>query len=86
MNSTNDEIHIRGKVFKKSLMTEDQLDLENRIAILLEEAKVKAIESENAEAAAKYYIQKLEEDLKVNYNNSSIPNTNDNDIVFLTMR
>jgi hypothetical protein len=52
----------------------------------LEEAKVKAIESENAEAAAKYYIQKLEEDLKVNYNNSSIPNTNDNDIVFLTMR
>jgi hypothetical protein len=86
MNSTNDEIHIRGKVFKKSLMTEDQLDLENRIAILLEEAKVKAIESENAEAAAKYYIQKLEEDLKVNYNNSSIPNASDNDIVFLTMR
>lgn len=85
MNNETDEIHIRGKVYKKSLMTNDQLDLENRIAVLLEDAKQLAIDSENAEAAAKYYIQKLEEDLKVNYNNSS-PNSDGDDIVFLTMR
>jgi hypothetical protein len=86
MFNDNDEIHIRGRVYKKSHMTEDQLDLENRIAQLLEEARLKAIESENAEAAAKYYIEKLDKDLQSNINAVVFDGSNSDDIMFLTMR
>ena len=86
MFNDNDEIHIRGRVYKKSHMTEDQLDLEDRIAKLLEEARIKAIESENAEAAAKYYIEKLDKDLQSNNNAVVFDGSNSDDIMFLTMR
>ena len=67
-------------------MTEDQLDLESRIAQLLEEARIKSIESQNAEAAAKYYIEKLDKDLQSNNNAVTLDGSNSNDIMFLTMR
>jgi ribosomal 50S subunit-recycling heat shock protein len=86
MINENEEIHIRGRVYKKSYMTEDQLDLESRIAQLLEEARIKSIESQNAEAAAKYYIEKLDKDLQSNNNAVTLDGSNSNDIMFLTMR
>lgn len=86
MINENEEIHIRGRVYKKSCMTEDQLDLESRIAQLLEEARIKSIESQNAEAAAKYYIEKLDKDLQSNNNAVTLDGSNSNDIMFLTMR
>ena len=84
MNEMNDDVHIKGNVYKKSLMTDDQRDLQERIARLLQGAKEKAIEADDMEAAAKYYIQKLESDLQANYRNNST--TSDQDIIFLTMR
>lgn len=87
-----DEITIRGKIYSLSQMSEDQLDLNERASRLLKSAKEKYMQAEDDEAAAKYYIEKLEQDLKMNYketgqnaqNHNNVKN--DNDIVFLTMR
>jgi len=84
MHNSNDEIHIRGKVYNLSQMTEDQIDLNNRVSRLLESARLKHIEAEDDEAAAKFYIEKLEQDLQNNYNAGSV--ASDDNIMFLTMK
>ena len=94
MNVSNNEINIRGKVYSLSQMSEDQLDLNERASRLLKSAKEKYMQAEDDEAAAKYYIEKLEQDLKANYKdsgqniqtNNNVDNNNNDDIVFLTMR